>query len=68
MTLYNIEASIPPLANNLLGRIKPRNHFVNECYVNAGQAKNTYCEAQGKGRAKGQPRKVTYRSFIDCRL
>ena len=26
------------------------------------------CEAQGKGRAKGQPRKVTKRSFIDCRL
>ena len=24
-----------------------------------------YCEAQGKGRAKGQPRKVTQRSFID---
>ena len=23
------------------------------------------CEAQGKGRAKGQPRKVTQRSFID---
>ena len=27
-----------------------------------------YCEAQGKGRAKGRPRKVTQRSFIDCRL
>ena len=25
------------------------------------------CEAQGKGRAKGQPRKVTQRSFIDYR-
>ena len=25
------------------------------------------CEAQGKGRAKGRPRKVTQRSFIDCR-
>ena len=24
-----------------------------------------HCEAQGKGRAKGQPRKVTQRSFID---
>ena len=24
-----------------------------------------YCEAQGKGRAKGRPRKVTERSFID---
>ena len=24
-----------------------------------------YCEAQGKGRAKGRPRKVTQRSFID---
>ena len=23
------------------------------------------CEAQGKGRAKGRPRKVTQRSFID---
>ena len=23
------------------------------------------CEAQGKGRAKGRPRKVTERSFID---
>ena len=27
-----------------------------------------FCEAQEKGRAKGQPRKVTKRSFIDCRL
>ena len=26
-----------------------------------------YCEAQGKGRAKGRPRKVTERSFIDYR-
>ena len=25
----------------------------------------TYCEAQGKGRAKGGPRKVTQRSFMD---
>ena len=25
----------------------------------------SYCEAQGKGRAKGRPRKVTKRSFID---
>ena len=25
----------------------------------------SYCEAQGKGRAKGQPRKVTKRSFKD---
>ena len=25
----------------------------------------SYCEAQGKARAKGQPRKVTERSFID---
>ena len=24
-----------------------------------------YCEAQGKGRAKGRPRKVTQSSFID---
>ena len=24
-----------------------------------------YCEAQGKERAKGRPRKVTQRSFID---
>ena len=26
-----------------------------------------FCEAQGKGRAQGRPRKVTQRSFIDCR-
>ena len=25
----------------------------------------TICEAQGKGRARGRPRKVTQRSFID---
>ena len=25
----------------------------------------TYCEAQGKGRARGGPRKVTQRSFMD---
>ena len=24
-----------------------------------------YCEAQGKGRARGGPRKVTKRSFMD---
>ena len=24
-----------------------------------------FCEAQGKGRAKGRPRKVTQRSFMD---
>ena len=27
-----------------------------------------YCEAQGKGRARGRLRKVTQRSFKDCRL
>ena len=27
--------------------------------------KKAYCEAQGKGRAKGRPRKVTQRCFID---
>ena len=27
-----------------------------------------FCEAQGKGRARGRPRKVNQRSFIDCRL
>ena len=26
------------------------------------------CEAQGKGRAQGRHRKVTQRSFIDCRF
>ena len=26
------------------------------------------CEAQGKGRARGRPRMVTQRSFIDYRL
>ena len=25
----------------------------------------SYCEAQGKGRARGGPRKVTQRSFMD---
>ena len=29
------------------------------------QADKIYCEAQGKGRAKGGPRKVTQRSFMD---
>ena len=29
------------------------------CYV------LSFCKAQGKGRAKGRPRKVTKRSFID---
>ena len=28
-------------------------------------AVHTFCEAQGKGRARGRPRKVTQRSFID---
>ena len=27
-----------------------------------------FCEAQGKGRARGGPRKVTQRSFIDYRV
>ena len=30
-----------------------------------GYMNNKYCEAQGRGRAKGRPRKVTKRSFID---
>ena len=30
-----------------------------------GPPEATFCEAQGKGRAKGRPRKVTKRSFID---
>ena len=29
--------------------------------------RSDFCEAQGNGRAKGRPRKVTQRSFIDCR-
>ena len=33
-------------------------------YIIWGEA-HFYCEAQGKGRAKGRPRKVTQRSFID---
>ena len=31
-------------------------------YIVQGPA---FCEAQGKGRAKGRPRKVTIRSFMD---
>ena len=30
-----------------------------------GSCAGNYCEAQGKERAKGQPRKVTKRSLID---
>ena len=30
--------------------------------------RKVFCEAQGKGRAKGPLRKVTQRSFIDYRL
>ena len=33
----------------------------------ADKASFYFCEAQGKGRAKGRPRKVTLRSFKDCR-
>ena len=33
-------------------------HVIYECSLNN-------CEAQGKGRARGGPRKVTERSFID---
>ena len=40
---------------SLRGRISHHNKRVNV----------PYCEAQGKGRAKGRPRKVTQRSFID---
>ena len=40
---------------SLRGRISHHNKRVNV----------PYCEAQGKGRAKGWPRKVTQRSFID---
>jgi len=32
---------------------------------NFRQNNETYCEAQGKGRARGGPRKVTERSFMD---
>ena len=29
------------------------------------KVRNCFCEAQGKGRAKGRPRKVNQRTFID---
>ena len=32
------------------------------------QSWHGYCEAQGKGKVKGRLRKLTQRSFIDCRL
>ena len=32
----------------------------------ADKASFYFCETQGKGRAKGRPRKVTQRSFMDC--
>ena len=34
-------------------------------FIKIHHGTNIYCEAQGKGRAKGRPRKVTQRSFID---
>ena len=33
--------------------------------VDIEHTRDIYCEAQGKGRAKGRPKKVTQRSFID---
>ena len=32
---------------------------------NVNKQNMKYCEAQGKGRARGGPRKATQRSFID---
>ena len=39
----------------------------NLCHQHGKKCKKVkvYCEAQGKGRAKGRPRKVTQRSFVD---
>ena len=34
-------------------------------FLRLSSGQKIYCEAQGKGRAKGRPRKVTKRSFID---
>ena len=36
-----------------------------ECIMRGRGGIREYCEAQGKGRARGGPRKVTERSFID---
>ena len=40
-------------------------HITGTVGVDASVAYLIDCEAQGKGRAKGRPRKVTQRSFID---
>ena len=37
-----------------------------DVFESTGKKFPIYCEAQGKGRAKGRPRKVTQRSFMDC--
>ena len=51
------------------GVMDPRNCMEGNCpitYVKKSEIANfDICEAQGKGRAKGRPRKVTKRSFID---
>ena len=38
---------------------------VDSRYIQSKIIKLLYCEAQGKGRARGGPRKVTQRSFMD---
>ena len=47
----------------LIIKIYTNFNMINKSIKNVN--KRTYCEAQGKGRAKGRPRKVTQRSFID---
>ena len=47
----------------------PGDYKCNKCKcLPPGQLPSFNCEAQGKGRTKGRLRKVTQRSFIDCRL
>ena len=43
----------------------PTHEHVVAASVNCDHHCYLFCEAQGKGRAKGRPRKVTQRSFID---
>ena len=49
----------------VVGILIPSNCLVTKLFFASNFSKCIFCEAQGKGRAKGRPRKVTQRSFSD---
>ena len=62
--IFDVKVGTPHLKIHIIQLHRQQGHK-NNFYVTGGSFDLSYCEAQGKGRAKGRPRKVTQRSFID---